>query len=234
MTPRVCLIILEVMPSRIVPLITDQIYHVFNRSVERIPTFTGIKAAKRGIDTMTYYRFDRLPVRLSYFLAWSETKQKELLKQLGQENKTSVSVICYCFMPNHFHFLLKQNKDNGVSKFLSRFENSFTKYFNTAAKRKGHLFLGQFKAVRIETDEQLLHISRYIHLNPYTSFVVKTLENLLSYEWSSLPEYLNNTSGFCDKEFILSRFKKSSYLKFVLDQADYQRKLDTMKHLILE
>lgn len=222
------------MPSRIVPLITNQIYHVFNRSVERIPTFTSIKAAKRAIDTISYYRFEHLPVRLSYFLAWSDTKQKELSKQLEQENKTLVTNICYCFMPNHFHFLIKQNQENGISKFLSNFENSFTKYFNTTNKRKGHLFLGQFKAVRIETDEQLLHISRYIHLNPYSSFVVKNLEDLLSYKWSSLGEYLDKRNGFCDKEIILSKFKKISYLKFISDQADYQRKLETIKHLSLK
>ncbi|MBI4991206.1 transposase [Candidatus Gottesmanbacteria bacterium] len=222
------------MPSRIYPLITDQIYHVFNRSIERIPIFTNNKAAKRAIDTITYYRFERLSVRLSYFLLWSDTRQKELLLQLEKENKTLVTIICYCYMPNHFHFLLKQNQQNGISKFLSKFENSFTKYFNTSAKRKGHLFLGQFKAVRIETEEQLLHISRYIHLNPYSSFVVKNLENLLSYEWSSLPEYLGKTRGFCIKDHILSRFKKTSYLKFILDQADYQRRLETIKHLTLE
>lgn len=222
------------MPSRIIPLITDQIYHVFNRSVERIPIYTSIKAAKRAIDTITYYRFEHLPVRLSYFLVWSETKQKELLKQLEQENKTLVTIICYCFMANHFHFLLKQNQQNGISKFLSQFQNSFTKYFNTITKRKGHLFLGQFKAVRIETDEQLLHISRYIHLNPYSSFVVKNLESLLSYEWSSLPEYLGKNRGFCNKEYILSKFKETSYLKFILDQADYQRRLETIKHLTQE
>jgi len=222
------------MPSRTIPLIINQIYHVFNRSVERIPIFTNIKAAKRAIDTIAYYRFEHLPVRLSYFLVWPEIKQKELLKQLEQENKTLVTIICYCFIPNHFHFLLKQNQENGISKFLSKFENSFTKYFNTINKRKGHLFLGQFKAVRIETDERLLHLTRYIHLNPYSSFVVKNIADVLSYKWSSLGEYLNKEDGFCDKEIILSKFKKISYLKFISDQADYQRKLETIKHLALE
>lgn len=222
------------MPTRVVPFINDQFYHVFNRSIERIPIFTSIKAAKRAIDTIAYYRFEHLPARLSYFLAWSETKQKELLQQLEQENKTLVTIICYCFMPNHFHFLLKQNQENGISIFLSKFENSFTKYFNKTAKRKGHLFLGQFKAVRIETEEQLLHISRYIHLNPYSSFVVKNLDKLLSYEWSSLPKYLGGNSGFCNKNLILSKFKKTSYLKFILDQTDYQRRLETIKHLTFE
>jgi putative transposase len=66
-------------------------------------------------------------------------------------------------------------------------------------KRKGHLFLGQFKAVRIETDEQLLHLTRYIHLNPYSSFVVKKSRGFNFYKWSSLPEYLNKTSSFLIK-----------------------------------
>lgn len=222
------------MPSRTIPLITDQVYHVFNRSVERIPIFTSIKATKRAIAALSFYRFENPPLRLSYFHLWSDTKQKELLHQLEKENKTLVTIICYCFMPNHFHLLLKQNQENGLSKFLSKFENSFTKYFNTTNKRKGHLFLGQFKAVRIETDEQLLYISRYIHLNPYSSFVVKNLEDLLIYEWSSLPEFLGKIRGFCIKDSILFKFKKTSYLKFILDRADYQRRLETIKHLALE
>ena len=84
--------------------------------------------------------------------------------------------------------------------------------------------MNQFKAVRIETEEQFLHVSRYIHLNPYSSFVIKTLEELINYPWSSFREYAGNTEvGACDKTFLMSFFKnREGYKKFVLDQADFK------------
>ena len=119
-------------------------------------------------------------------------------------------------MPNHFHFLLEQKEDKGISKFLSNLQNSYTKFFNISHERDGSLFSDQFKAVRIETDEQLIHVSRYIHLNPHTGFVVKSLKELEEYPWSSFPDYLQTPREFVDTEFILSFFGNSQkYIKFV-------------------
>jgi len=138
-------------------------------------------------------------------------------------------------MPNHFHVLLKQTSPDGITKFMSQLQNSYTRYFNTKYRRLGPLFLDQFGAVRIEKDEQLLHVHRYIHLNPYSSFIVKSLDGLLVYEWSSLKEYINQDAKLCVTDDILSYFKdKKHYLEFILDQADYQRKLKQIEHLLLE
>ena len=140
-------------------------------------------------------------------------------------------------MPNHFHLLLKQIIDGGISKFMSNFTNRYTRYLNTKNDRNGPIFQGRFKAIRIETDEQLLHVCRYIHLNPYTSYVVKTFSNLEKYPYSSFPEYLGKTKReFCNKELILHHFNKDrkDYKKFVFNQANYQRELNKIKHLTLE
>ena len=138
-------------------------------------------------------------------------------------------------MPNHFHFLLQQLVDGGISKLLSNFQNSYTRYFNTRHRRDGALFLDQFKAVRIETDEQLIHVNRYIHLNPYTSYVVKTLKDLEEYEWSSLSEYNKESKDFVKLDPILKFFRNvEKYRKFVFDQADYQRTLKSIEHLTFE
>jgi len=139
-------------------------------------------------------------------------------------------------MPNHFHFLLRQERENGISKFLANFQNSFTKYVNTRHTRSGHLLQGQFKAVRTETESQLLHTSRYIHLNPYTSYLVRRIDELKMYPWSSLPQYIgNDEKGMCETKNILSSFpSKKKYLQFVRDQKDYQRTLKEIEHLLLE
>jgi len=125
--------------------------------------------------------------------------------------------------------------DGGISKFLSNFQNSYTRYFNTRHQRDGTLFLNQFKAVRIETDEQLIHVSRYIHLNPYASHVIKDIDRLEYYRWSSFSEYISKGDGFVNKSLLLGFFKNAeSYKTFVFDQADYQRTLKEIEHLALE
>src|SRR3989344_1888146 len=155
------------MPGRTLPLVTEEIYHVFNRGIDHRPTFITKKEYQRALLSIKFYRFVQPPIRLSRFLLLEKEKQALMWKALGGSERL-VDVICFCLMPNHFHFLLKQKKDNGISKFLSNFQNSYTRFFNTKNQRDGPLFLNQFKAVRIQTDEQLVHVSRYIHLNPYT------------------------------------------------------------------
>lgn len=222
------------MPGRIVPLITDEIYHVFNRGSNRQPTFTNKREHQRAVESIMFYRFTKPPLSLSKFLRLEDKRRDEVLRVI-QNSEPLIQIFCYCLMLNHFHFLLKQKKDGGIAKFLSNLQNSYTRYFNTRHQRDGSLFLDQFKAVRIETDEQLIHVSRYIHLNPYTGYIVKSLTELENYPWSSFPDYLRNTSKFVDIDFILNMFDNpSKYKKFVLDQADYQRRLKEIEHMVLE
>ena len=222
------------MPRRITPLITGQIYHSFNRGIDHRITFSDKRELNNAIETLSYYRFKNLPVKYSVFKQWSQQRRSELKNSIKKTQK-STDILSYCLMPNHFHLLLRQKADNGISRFLSNFQNSYTRYFNTKHERTGPLFLDQFKAVRVETEEQLIHVSRYIHLNPYSSYIVKSIEQLENYPWSSYPEYLNIKKGFCEIEDIIVNFKNfGNYRKFVTDQADYQRKLEGIKHLTLE
>lgn len=137
-------------------------------------------------------------------------------------------------MPNHFHVLVKQRADDGVTRFMNQFANSYTRYFNTKRNRLGALFQGVFKAVMIETTDQLLHVSRYIHLNPVVSHVID--ENALdTYPWSSFPHYLKRTSPFLDMLPILSEFTSlDAYRTFVHNQIDYGKTLEEIKYLCLD
>lgn len=213
----------------------DEIYHVFNRGVEKRPTFTNKWELDRALLALDYYRFANLPIKLSKFLILPNAEKTQLLESIKKDNEKLVEIICFCLMPNHFHFMLKQKVENGISIFVSNFTNSYTKYFNTRHERVGPLFQGTFKAVRIGSEEQLTHVSRYIHLNPVSSFLIEP-EDLESYEWSSYPEYLNLLDrNITSKEIVLSFFASlGKYKKFVLDQVDYARKLEEIKHLALE
>ena len=223
------------MPKRLIPLITSQIYHIYNRSIDGIPIFSNKKTVNRTLDAIKYYKLIDTPVKLSYFLHWPADKKNNFNKESITKNKNYITLFAYCLMPNHFHLLLRQERDNGISKFMSNIQNSITRYVNSATKRKGHIFQGQFKSVLIESNEQLLHVSRYIHLNPFNSYIVKNIESLEKFMWSSLYEYLNGDAQLCNTKLILSNFKDpQNYWKFIKDQSDYQRKLESIKHLILE
>lgn len=223
------------MPRRKTPLVTGQIYHVFNRGINKQPIFFTPINYKRAVETIRYYLVQRPSIRYSKFRELPIERRKEMLESMKKE-KHGVHIISYTFMPNHYHFLLKQANEDGLKDFIRNFQISYTRYINTKFERIGPIFQGQFKAVLIEDDEQLNHVGRYIHLNPYTSYVVKDLEELKYYQWSSIQEYLEITKNeFCSKEIILTHHPSiDKYWEFISNQADYQRKLDRIKHLIID
>lgn len=222
------------MPSRntVKQYLENGLYHIYNRGVEKRDIFLDDQDYNVFLHLLKFYlspiKSEKHP--LSELTGFNPVRVRPLAN-LGEE----VELLCYCLMPNHFHLLIKQNMDGGISKFLSNFQNSYTRYFNTRHQRDGTLFLNQFKAVRIETDEQLIHVSRYIHLNPYASHVIKDIDRLEYYRWSSFSEYISKGDGFVNKSLLLGFFKNAeSYKTFVFDQADYQRTLKEIEHLALE
>ncbi|OGH23653.1 MAG: hypothetical protein A2958_02670 [Candidatus Levybacteria bacterium RIFCSPLOWO2_01_FULL_38_13] len=222
------------MPGRLLPLVEGQIYHVFNRGIDHRPTFTDKLELKRAKAVIDHYRFVTPLVRFSKFLKLPIEERNRLQTKIKAGPKL-IDILSFCLMPNHFHLLLRQVYDKGISKFLSNFQNSYTRYFNIKNERDGPLFLDQFKAVLVETDEQLIHVSRYIHLNPMTSYLVKNFDSLVNYSWSSLPEYVAQKESFCETSTILGFFKDSGeYEAFLKDQAGYQRELNAIKHLLID
>lgn len=221
------------MPSnRKIVFANGEYYHLFNRGVERRPVFTNRREFSRSVDLINFYRFNKPPLRYSKYSALEEEQRRNFLASLAEK---AVEIIAFCLMSNHFHFLIKQVKDGGTSKFMANFMNSYTKYFNTKYQRVGSLFQGAFKAVHVESDEQLLHLSRYIHLNPVISFRIK-LQDLKDYQWSSYPSYVGDLDiNFVDKDVVMNFFKSpNKYEEFVLDQADYAIKLRSIEHLTID
>ncbi len=107
---------------------------------------------------------------------------------------------------------------------------------NTKTKRVGALFQNMFKGVRMESDEQFVHVARYIHLNPFTSFLFSQIEELEKYQWSSYGMYLEKINyPFVNINELIRAFSSKEKLRdFTIDQADYQRELGKIKHLVFE
>lgn len=201
-----------------------------------MPIFNSKYDFTRFIKTLCYYQNDCLPLKFSKFISLSLEEKALVDEQLRLKKDFLVEIIAYCLMPTHFHLLVKQIKENGIHNFVRKISDSYAHYFNIKLQRRGGIFECRFKATRVETDEQLLHVSRYIHLNPYSSFLIKDLHRLLTYPFSSLGEYLGlSKNNICQKEIVLGQFKNTGkYEEFVLDQANYQRSLDVIKHHALE
>ena len=209
-----------------------EIYHVFNRSIARLPIFHDARDYQRLLDIIRYCRFSPTPLRFSHYNRLMKEQKEQVMAKLIEKDSKKIEVYAYCFMPNHFHFLLKKNEDLGVTTFLGNIQNSYAKYFNLKYDRTGSLFQSRFKAVRVETDEQLLHVMRYIHLNPSTSFLIKNKYELENYAWASFHEYVTNEPSIVTKEFIMRFFASlEEYKQFHYDQVNYQRTLSLIKHL---
>lgn len=230
------------MPQRPVILASGELYHVFNRSIAGENIFAQNQKANlnKALEIINFYRFPQ-NTRLSRFKLLPRELKEEYLKTFNNILPL-VEVYAFAFMPNHYHFLLKQKKDKGITTFISNFQNSFAKVFNLIHNRNGALFQNAFKAKRVVTDEQLIHISRYIHLNPVTSYIIE-FKKLINFEWTSFPEYTTKANeqtapmwrNFINSGFLLKMFgAKEKYIKFVADQVDYQRKLANIKDVLID
>lgn len=158
------------------PLITGSYYHIYNRGVDKRDIFANKKDLIRFIKSVK--QFNRVkPV--------GSIEKINTNSVVGQLNPL-VSIVCYCFNPNHFHFILKQEVDGGISEFLKRLQGGYTNYFNISKERSGSLFQGRFKSKLINDDQYFLKIRPYVHLNYLIHNIDKEKSDLI---YSSEKEY---------------------------------------------
>ena len=183
------------------PFASGSYYHIYNRGVEKRKIFLDKRDYGRFLETLNFYRMHPLPMKLSDFRR-GVIRLKKIDKQIEL-----VRIYVYCLMPNHFHLLIQQIEEGGITKYLRDLTNSYTRYFNTKYERIGPLFQGSFKAKLVDTEEYLLQLSKYIHRN---AFPLKMWEGKV-YPHSSYSYYLNGEKHlFCDTELISSYFSKTN------------------------
>lgn len=168
------------MPAREIILAIGETYHIFNRSLHYVPLFTNKREFSLFLMATRYYLQLDPPVKFSLYRQQPNKYELDF-------SKTLVRIIAYCLMPDHYHFILTQTEKEGIKKFIHRLSTSYSCYFNLRHDQKGPVFETKFKAVRIQSQDQLIHLSRYIHLNPVTSFLI---EDPSEYDYSSYKIYL--------------------------------------------
>lgn len=224
------------MPIRETPLINNHYYHVYNRGVAKQNIFWDQHHYTHFEKTLGYYLTQSPIISFSRFLDNSQANQLQF-SYLHSTKPKLAEIVTYCLMPNHFHLLLKQVSAQGISNYLRLVCNSYTRYLNKISNRVGPIFQGRFKAVLVKTNEYLLHLSRYIHINPSTAGIV-TYQDLLDYPYSSYPQYINPTLPQLvpiNNKIILKQFSNPGvYEQFCLDQAAYQHSLTSISSLCFD
>lgn len=214
---------------------SGEIYHVFNRSIADFVIFNNENEFERMRQLIKYYLVGR-DIKFSNFLELKLVEQEgfnNAVNVISKNDDPLVQIIAWCLMPTHFHLVLKQLRENGISDYLRKISESYSSYFNAKHKRKGPLWESKFKNVPVESDEQLNHLVRYVHLNPATAHLVKNPEE---WSYSSYREYLGEIpegQEICNFKDILD-IEPISYRKFVNDQISYQRELAQIKKLLLD
>jgi len=189
-------------------------YHLYNRGVEKRKIFLDAQDYSVFLSYLQTYLCPKNEKTL-YAMLSSEgstsLEKDKALKLLKLKNYYSqVQLVCYALLSNHFHLLVKQNT-SVLNSFMNSLGTRYAMYFNRKYRRKGVLFQDVYKAVIVGTDEQLLQVSRYIHLNPVEAL------NLPVDQWeqttfpSSLPEYLGKRqTSWIAKENIMDYFSKTN------------------------
>lgn len=214
------------------------VHHVFSKSIAGFKIFEFESCQNHFQRLLRFYSMLETPGKLSHFL-----DNKTILKEYGDYDRAIyefansrdklVNIVAYCIMPTHIHLILEQIHHKGIENFMGNILNAYTRYYNSKIKRAGPLWQSKYKNVLIETDEQLLHVSRYIHLNPTTSNLCIHPRNWDASSFNEYQKLLHVPYTICNFRHLIN-LSPSSYLEFTENQIDYQRSLATLKKLTLE
>jgi len=241
------------MPYRKEVFANEEIYHIILRGLGDDLIFKDLNDYYRGI--FSIYEFNNLkPVSIKYRRE-TRNRFKKAVRERVSDNLVEedareklVEILCFCFMPNHIHLLIRQLKDGGITKFMRKVGAGYAGYFNRKNGRKGYVFQNRFRSVHIEDDNQLRVIFNYIHANPISLIepgwkekgiknfdkVIKFLEE---YKWSSYRDYIGkeNFPSVTNRNFMSEFLGGDSGCKFAIeDWVNYKKELIKSQNIILE
>ena len=192
------------MPRQPIEFVTGEFYHVFNRGIERRDIFGGDEDRLRLLNSFLVFN-DTVEAPWGLRGLWSE--RESFVWYDYEQKEPLVEIHAFALMRNHFHLMLRQVRDRGISEFMRK-SGGYTSYFNKKYQRVGPLFQGRFRCVHISTQDQLRNVFAYIHTNPVEivepnwkkEWIVrdkrKAIEFLDSYPWTSYIEYVKEENRY--------------------------------------
>lgn len=213
------------MPTRKYVFTNHSFYHVYNKSLDRKRIFLDECVCEYFLKAVHFYSY-KIPSDMS-FSRYKRMKQQDrsMFSSMYLHKKNcQVTVNVFNLMPNHYHLLVQQKSDNGIVNMMTKTMDSITRYYNIKNRRKGPLFLPHFNAVPILSKQQLMYVSKYIHLNPLAAGLVNSPSELLRFRFSTLPEYVleSKTLSWIDSKRILMHFdySKEAYWLYLIGKSE--------------
>ncbi len=198
------------------PFVEGEFYHVYNQGVEKRNICSDEYDANRFLVSMSIFNSVD-PIGSIYEQSFEGKQSNKLGGRTAKSNERLVNIVAYCLNPNHFHLLLEQVAEKGISEFMKRLSGGYTWYFNNRYKRRGHLFQGPFRSIHVNTDKYLLHLSAYINLNNRVHQIDDELAKLVRSSWS---EYVESAEKqVCEKDVTLGQFKNKNEYKVYAEDA---------------
>lgn len=188
------------MSIRVVEFVTGDYYHIYNRGNSKQIIFLDKQDHEYFINLLKIMNTEKR------VMSSRSKKDNDIL----ENDEPIISIGAFCLMPNHFHILLKQEKDKGISMYMQKISTAYVMYFNKKYKRTGGLFEGKFKSKYASADDAYLkYLFSYIHLNPLkiinknwklSKFDNAQYQFLLQYPYSSFNEYALNKFDYINKK----------------------------------
>jgi len=205
---------------RNIRFVNEGIYHVYNRSVEKREIFVDDQDRFRFIHDLFEFNDEAPAVNFYYKRPLIQSYEAKPRKIEQQKRKLLVEILAFVVMPNHFHLLLRQIKENGISNFMHKLGTGYTMYFNQKYERAGSLFQGTYKAILVNQEAHFIHLPYYIHFNPldlkFPEWRDREIKNykqamkfLENYRWSSFLDYIGkkNFPSVTQREFLNEFFE---------------------------
>ena len=239
------------MPYRKEQFTNNDIHHIVLKAIDGNLLFKDMDDYYRGI--FSAYEFNNLkPTTIRECRRVRNVLKNKLYKgknpAFEDKRDKMVDILCFCLMPSHIHLLLKQNKDDGITKFMSKIGTGLGGYLNKKYSRQGHVFQNRFNAVPIKTDEQLKVTVAYICTNPlslkYPEWKKIRIENfeeahsfLEGYKWSNYPDLIGikNFPSVTQRDFLLETMGGTEGCRdFVKNWIEYRGELEKYNDFFLE
>lgn len=215
----------------------DQIYHVCSRGVDKRDIFLDDKDYLRFIHNLYEFNDKNLALNTYYRSPYEATPHKV---ERTEPREPIVAILAFTLMPNHYHLLLTQQQNKGVTMFMHKLGTGYAMYFNQKYERTGILFQGPFRAVRVEREAHMTHLPFYIHANPldlkFPEWREQKMRNpeaamkfLEEYRWSSFPDYIGrkNFPSVTNRELLLQMFespeKYRSHTAGLIEEMDFEK-----------
>lgn len=198
---------------RNIPIVAEEIYHIYNRGTDQRKIFMEDKDYQRFIHDLFEFNDENnvLNVGFKFNTTTMATRQ-----QYSRPRKLLVEILAFALMPNHYHLLIRPKTDTATAEFMKKVNGGYAQYFNKKYNRSGVLFQGRFKAVLVKRDAHFIHLPYYIHANPLDLYMPewrdgkltnfeKAHDFLENYRWSSFPDYIGskNYPSVTQREFLL-------------------------------